>query len=144
MPRIGINRVSKQGELNQRNAEHHREGESIAPHLREFFRDNPAQALKGKFGMPFHADCSIKLMNASSKPDGIWRQSYGSRRNGAMARSSSAVLVLLTCNELPKATACCTPGVLRSSSARVARSGPCTDQVVRPTLSMASSSVPSA
>src|SRR5262245_62094792 len=111
MSRIGIDRETEQRQLNQRNAEHHREGEAVAPHLQKFLRNDAAQPLEREFRMSFHADfgCSIKLMKASSKPDGICRQSYGSRRNGSMARSSSAALSLLTCNELPKATACCTP-----------------------------------
>src|SRR5436305_1614318 len=46
-----------------------------------------------------------------------------------MARWSAAASVLLTCKELPKATACCTPGVLRSCSANCARSRPRTDQI---------------
>ncbi len=33
MPRIGIDRVTEQRELNQRNAEHHRKGEPVASHL---------------------------------------------------------------------------------------------------------------
>src|SRR5215470_10528541 len=79
VPRIGINRVTEQRELNKRNAEHHGEGETVAAHLHEFLRDDSAQALKRKFWMPFHnLVYSIKLMKASSKPDGIFRQSYGS------------------------------------------------------------------
>src|SRR5207237_1798390 len=145
MSRVGINREAEQGQLNQWNAKHHGEGETVAPHLREFFRNDAAQALERKFVRSFHAadlSCSIKLMKASSKLGGICCQSYGSCRNGAMARSSAAASLLLTCKELPKATACCTPGVLRSCSANFARSVPRTDQVVRPTPEITSSTVP--
>ena len=48
MPRIGIDREAEERELNQRNAEHHGEGEPVAPHLRELLRDDAAQALERK------------------------------------------------------------------------------------------------
>ena len=82
--------------------------------------------------MPFHdLPSSIKLMKASSNPDGICCHWYGSWRKGAMACSSSDALLLLTCSEFPKATACCTPRVSRSWSASCDKSGPRTDHVVR-------------
>src|SRR4029453_1457068 len=76
MARIGINRKTEQRQLNQRNAEHHRESEAEATYLEEFLRNDAAQPLERKFRMSFHADfgCSIKLRKASSKPDGICRQ----------------------------------------------------------------------
>ena len=77
MPRVGVNGITEQGELNQRNAQHHGEGKTVTSHLQKFLCNNAAQALERKFGMSFHADfggCSIKLMKASSKPGGIFFQ----------------------------------------------------------------------
>ena len=54
MSRIGIDRVTEQRELNQRNAEHHGESEAVTTHLQKFFRDDPAQTCDRKFRMPVH------------------------------------------------------------------------------------------
>ncbi len=80
MPRVGVDGETEKHELDQRDAEHHREGQPVAPHLGELLHDDPAQASEGKFRMPLHGaklsfEPSIRLMKTSSSPEGISRHS---------------------------------------------------------------------
>ena len=43
MFRVGIDGVTEKDELKQRDADHHRERQPVAPHLDEFLRDNRAK-----------------------------------------------------------------------------------------------------
>src|SRR5439155_4389894 len=86
MPRVGVDRVAEKRELDERDAEHHREREPVAPHLRELFHDGAAQPLEGKFRMAFHgAKLSfasfMRWMNTSSMLARTSCQRYRSLRN---------------------------------------------------------------
>ena len=68
MARVGVDRVAEKRELNQRNAEHHGEGQPVAPHLGELLHDDPAQASEGKFRMPLHgAKLSFELFHQADE-----------------------------------------------------------------------------
>ncbi len=82
---VGVDGVAEQDELDDRDAEHHGEGDAVAPHLHEFLREHRAEADEKKahhaaalacaafdhlaartgFGAPFAAP--MKWMNTSSR-----------------------------------------------------------------------------
>ena len=75
--RIGVDGVAEQDELHDRDAEHHREGDAVAPHLDEFLGEHRAEADEKQ---PHHAALAggviaptlavrapMKWMNTSSR-----------------------------------------------------------------------------
>ena len=94
--RIGINRKAEENELDDGNSKHHREGETVAPHLDEFLaqdRDEPDEIEPKHSSSPqrrlwvsplgcrdfdFHSKLSrascIKPIKASSRPGSIFSQ----------------------------------------------------------------------
>ena len=54
MARVGVDREAEERELDERNAEHHGEGQPVAPHLREFFHHDADEAREGEFWTPVH------------------------------------------------------------------------------------------
>ncbi len=75
--RVGIDREAEEQHLDHRNAEHHREGEPVAAHLREFLHDHRPKPPLGKWNARAHAgeklslDCSMRWMKTSSSPERI-------------------------------------------------------------------------
>src|ERR1035438_8563190 len=61
MLRVGVDGVTKEDELNQRDADHHAEGEPVAPHLDEFLHhDGPEPPPVER--EPFHDSASAGKM----------------------------------------------------------------------------------
>src|SRR6266496_5914491 len=95
MFRIRIDRVAEQNQLEQRNADHHRERQPISAHLDEFLCQHGAESRYRKYAQFLHDeelpfDLSMRWMKTSSSPDSTSCHSYWAVRNGAIARSSKA------------------------------------------------------
>ena len=74
MFRIRIDRVAKENQLEQRNADHHRERQPIPAHLDEFLCQHRAESRDRKYAQFFHDeelsfDLSMRWMKTSSSPD---------------------------------------------------------------------------
>ena len=91
---VGVDRVAEQGQLHQRDAHHHREGEPVPAHLDELLGDHGEQAREREPAV-VHAKLSreppIRWMNTSSSEGGISSQVRpGSPRQRPIAASSAA------------------------------------------------------
>ncbi len=65
--RIGVDRIAEQDEQQDRNAEHHGEGDAVAAHLDEFLRQDRAEADDKE---PDHA--ALALLGAPSAAPMKW------------------------------------------------------------------------
>jgi len=75
--RIGVDRIAEEQELHDRHAQHHREGELVAPHLDELLADQRGEAMEVE-AVSDHAKlsgaCFIIRMNTSSSVGSSCRQ----------------------------------------------------------------------
>src|SRR5206468_11610178 len=147
MFRIRINGVTEKDQLEQRNADHHRESQTIATHLDELLCQHRAESRHREYARSFHDEelsfeLSMRWMKTSSSPDSTGCHSYRSVRNGAIPCSRAAASPPLTCNMLPNATVCSTPGRPRNCSVSLGKSSPLTDQVVRRSFPITSLTAP--
>src|SRR5437868_15503095 len=87
----------------------------------------------------FHQTDESVLQTGRDLPPFVWLMTKG--RDGAFQRGR---VVTAHVQRISKSDRLLHSGVLRNCSANFARSGPRTDQVVRPTLEITSSTVPAA
>ena len=71
---IRVDGVAKENQLEQRNADHHRERQTIPAHLDEFLCQHRAESRHRKYAQFFHDeelsfDLSMRWMKTSSSPD---------------------------------------------------------------------------
>src|SRR5262249_5100911 len=130
-----VDGVAEQHELKQRQRDHGRERDAVAPQLEKFLDDHgadpaPESAAPGSGG---GVHCSlpprrfISSMNTSSRLGAESVQvSAGSLRYGAIAASSAARSRPETCRLVPNGATMSTPGAWESSAARCARPSPLT------------------
>src|ERR1019366_9175216 len=122
------------------NAEHHREGDAVAPHLDEFLGEDRAEIEQGEAGHDgFRSSwarpppIAMKWMNTSSRlvsPGATVTPS--SRASGASAAARRSRSIPETCSVAPNGATCSTPSSASMRAIKSADGGAVTTNVDRP------------
>ena len=147
--RVGVDGKAEEDELQQRNADHHPEGQAVAAHLDEFLDDHGPETAAEENGCAIHAGIIVlrfvhevdeHVLQSGVDPVAIRTGSCETERWPAPERAASSPL---TCSAAAERHGLLDTGqaaqVLRRACSR---SGPLTDQVVRCAWPMTSATVP--
>src|SRR5690348_13079361 len=109
--RIGVDGEAEKGELHQRHADHHGEGQAVSAHLDEFLDEYGAEPGEGSAHCMLSRALAMRWMNTSSR-FGFDRVQVkpGSLRWAATASSRAVGSEPLTCSVWPKGATISIPG----------------------------------
>src|SRR5690606_37255522 len=144
---VGVECEADEHELEERNAEHHREGDAVAPHLDHLLGEHRGKPSEGQEPVHARVSCALPMswMNTSSRLVSVvlMRQPVSSATFVAEARRAAASRPT-TCSVVPKGATCSTPGApFRSAAARAVAAHSRT-KVVSPAFRTTSATVPCA
>src|SRR5690606_13776368 len=145
---IVVDGKAKQHQEHQRYAEHHGEGDAVAPHLDEFLRQQGVQAREREDAGEPHPMLSfapaMNWMKTSSRlvsPGDTVTPGKASCVEASVA-CNAALSEPTTCSVMPKGATCSTPALPTSEAATLLSSLPCTMKVFSPAFLTTSSTVP--